>query len=248
MSEVALAASHMRRRLRDYLPQLRRFARSLTGQQTYADMTVITMMDELLSHQEHYICESAPHVAFYRRLLTLLDRTGAQPSNRARQAWLLIKSEELDPEDVMAVMDIDRHELDEMLRQRATEMSSQSGARLLIIEDDPLVAMELLRLTHGLGHTCCGVAETADRALAIAQTAVPDLILSDVQLADGSFGSDAVERIQLLYSSPAIFITAYPELLLTGAKPEPIFLIGKPFKDHSVEVMIDQAMFLSRQG
>ena len=72
----------------------------------------------------------------------------------------------------------------------------------------------------------------------------PDLILSDIQLADGSSGIDAVNDImQAAAKTPVIFITAFPERLLTGDRPEPAFVITKPYSQEQVQSAVSQAMF-----
>ena len=71
----------------------------------------------------------------------------------------------------------------------------------------------------------------------------PGLVLADIQLADDSSGIDAVKDILAEFSVPVIFITAFPERLLTGERPEPTFLITKPFQRSTVKAAISQALF-----
>ena len=71
----------------------------------------------------------------------------------------------------------------------------------------------------------------------------PRMILADIQLADGSSGIDAVNDILSTHSIPVIFITAFPERLLTGERPEPTFLVTKPFNPDMVKALISQALF-----
>ena len=71
----------------------------------------------------------------------------------------------------------------------------------------------------------------------------PGLVLADIQLADGSSGIDAVKDILARFDVPVIFITAFPERLLTGERPEPTFLITKPFQPETVKAAIGQALF-----
>jgi CheY-like chemotaxis protein len=72
------------------------------------------------------------------------------------------------------------------------------------------------------------------------------MVLADIQLADGSSGLDAVNEMLTSFSVPVIFITAYPERLLTGERPEPAFLITKPFQPETVKAVISQALFFER--
>ena len=71
----------------------------------------------------------------------------------------------------------------------------------------------------------------------------PGLILADIQLADGSSGLDAVNELLRTFEVPVIFITAYPERFLTGERPEPTYLITKPFLPETVQATIGQALF-----
>jgi CheY-like chemotaxis protein len=87
-----------------------------------------------------------------------------------------------------------------------------------------------------------GAAPRAE-ARAAAARARPGLVLADIQLADGSSGVDAVWDILGEIDVPAIFITAFPERLLTGERPEPTFLITKPFRPETVKAAIGQALF-----
>jgi len=73
----------------------------------------------------------------------------------------------------------------------------------------------------------------------------PDLILADIQLADNSSGIDAVNDLMGVMDVPVVFITAFPERLLTGEKHEPAFLISKPFKVEQVRSAVSQALFFS---
>jgi len=118
-------------------------------------------------------------------------------------------------------------------------------ARVLVIEDEPIIAMDIKSIVDELGHDCTGIADTRDTAVALAREAPPDLILSDIQLADGSSGIDAVRDILAEISVPVIFITAYPERFLTGERPEPAFLITKPFKRRNVQAAVSQALFFN---
>jgi len=71
-------------------------------------------------------------------------------------------------------------------------------------------------------------------------------VLADIRLADGSSGIDAVNEILAEFSIPVIFITAFHEALLTGIRPEPTFLIAKPFSEDMVRAVISQVLFFNR--
>ena len=96
-----------------------------------------------------------------------------------------------------------------------------------------------------MGHNVVGIATTRTEAVDLARKSPPDLVLADIQLADGSSGIDAVKDILADITAPVIFITAFPERLLTGQRPEPTFLISKPFREETVKTTISQALFLA---
>ncbi len=103
--------------------------------------------------------------------------------------------------------------------------------------------MQLEDLVLSLGHEVCGTAATRDQARESVAEKMPGLVLADIQLADGSSGLDAVDDIMAIGDVPVIFITAYPERLLTGARKEPTYLVTKPFKESTVRAAISQALF-----
>jgi CheY-like chemotaxis protein len=92
------------------------------------------------------------------------------------------------------------------------------------------------------------VARTHTEAIKLAGTKRPGLILSDIQLADGSSGLEAVNELLSSFEAPVIFITAYPERFLTGDRPEPAFLISKPFQPAMVSAVASQALFFNRKA
>src|SRR5207237_8551910 len=93
-----------------------------------------------------------------------------------------------------------------------------------------------------------GVARTHAEAIVLGKKKKPGLILADIQLADGSSGLDAVNELLRSFEVPVIFITAYPERFLTGERPEPAFLIAKPFQPSTASAVASQALFFARNA
>jgi len=87
-----------------------------------------------------------------------------------------------------------------------------------------------------------GTATTRDDAVRLARARRPGVVLADIQLGDGSSGIDAAADIQRSMDVPVIFVTAYPERLLTGAGGEPTYLVTKPFDPDILKVTISQAL------
>jgi CheY-like chemotaxis protein len=167
---------------------------------------------------------------------------------RARQAFLLVSVEEFSAQDAAEVMDIDANELQRLVDEAGREIAKQIATDVVIIEDEPLIALDLERLVTGLGHRVVKIARTERQAIDAVKRARPGLVLADILLADGSSGLDAVNEILRTISVPVIFVTAYPQRLLTGTRPEPTFLITKPFHPNNVKAIISQALFFDIRG
>ena len=135
-----------------------------------------------------------------------------------------------------------------LVEQAGREIADQVATSVLIIEDEPIIALDIEAMVQELGHTVTGIARTHKEAIALVKAKKPGLVLADIQLADGSSGLEAVNEILLGISVPVIFITAYPERFLTGEKPEPAFLITKPFQQEAVKAAISQALFFDRRA
>ena len=163
---------------------------------------------------------------------------------KPRQAFLLLSVEGFDVDAIAKILDTDLEDVAALIATADHEIANQlEPADILIIEDEPLTAAHLQELVQSLGHEVTGIARTHRDALKLAHDRKPDLILSDIQLADGSSGVEAVNEILGELEAPVIFVTGHPEMLLTGAKPEPTFLIAKPFNAETVKAVIGQALF-----
>lgn len=246
------------------LPYLRRFARALTGSQEQGDAYVVATLETFVADPRTYNRELSPRTAVYKTFLSvwnampLNNKADAitfngieEAANRRietltplpRQAFLLAAVEDFSTEDMAKVLDRSEQEVRELVDVAGREIAEQIAARVLIIEDEPLIAMDIENMVGEIGHEVVGVATTRGEATEMASRTMPGLVLADVQLADGSSGIDAVNDILKSVNVPVIFITAYPERLLTGERAEPTFLVTKPFKPEMVKAIISQALF-----
>jgi len=247
------------------LPYLRRYARALTGSQSAGDSFVRATLEAALADEElrAQIGEGRPqlyhvfnrvwstaYVETTERSHGMLEQHEAAAQERLaamtpanRQALLLTTLEDFSIDDTAYIMGRDPADVELMVQDAIAEIDNESATSVLIIEDEPLISMQLEDLVRSLGHDVCGMAATRTQALEIVQREQPGLVLADIQLADGSSGLDAVDDILKLGSVPVIFITAYPERLLTGDRPEPTYLITKPFQEQTVRTAISQALF-----
>jgi CheY-like chemotaxis protein len=146
------------------------------------------------------------------------------------------------------IMEVSESRVDELLEAAGAEIGRQIATDVLIIEDEPLIALDLKQILQSLGHRVTSVAKTRKDALKAASLAKPGLVIADIRLADGSSGLDAVNDIVSAFAVPVIFVTAYPETLTTGSGPEPTFLIPKPFREESVKAIVSQVLFFDQQA
>jgi CheY-like chemotaxis protein len=171
------------------------------------------------------------------------DRRLAAMVPRERMVFLLRLLEGFSAHRTARILDMSIDEIEEMMDRANAEIAAQLASRVLVIEDEPLIALDLERLVTSLGHQVIAVARTHKEVIEAIGRERPGLVIADVQLADGSSGINAVRDILEQSSPPVIFITAYPELLLTGEKPEPTFLMSKPYDPEAVKALISQVLF-----
>jgi CheY-like chemotaxis protein len=228
------------------LPYLRRYARAVTGVAMQGDLAVETMLENLLS--------SLPETVTRVSLFQALDQTLSAPktwssasipaSPAGRRALLLTVMEGFNPADAARILGVTEPALADLIDASSHDLSTPQSASIFIIEDEPLIVASLSQIITSLGHTVAGIASTHRQAVDAILEAKPDLILADIQLADGSQGTEAVAEVRQQINVPAIFITAFPERLLTGRDGEPTFLVPKPFRPAQVRALIGQALFI----
>ncbi|MDX1702832.1 MAG: response regulator, partial [Altererythrobacter ishigakiensis] len=160
-----------------------------------------------------------------------------------RQALLLTSLEDFSPAQAAEILEVSEAEIVQLVENAIDEIDREAATQVLIIEDEPLISMQLEDLVKTLGHEVFGTAATRTQAQEAVSEAKPGLVLADIQLADGSSGLDAVDDILTMGDVPVVFITAYPERLLTGDRPEPTYLVTKPFREQTVRAAISQALF-----
>lgn len=246
------------------LPYLRRYARALTGNQTAGDNYAAATLEAILTDRSlmdgndtriglfrtfHAIWQSSGQPVETETTSTAAGRAQAHLRGltpNSREALLLHSIEDLRFDQVAAVMNIEQDEAEELVQIALNEMGRAIHGKVMIIEDETIIAMDLKGIAQAMGHSVTGIARTHAQAIELAASARPDLILADIQLADGSSGVDAVnELLGTLGDLPVIFITAFPERLLTGDRPEPAFLISKPYTEEQVRSAVSQAMFFA---
>lgn len=249
------------------LPYLRRYARALTGSQTTGDRYAAATLEAILVDRSIFNLAVAPRVALFRAFHMIWSTAGAPTAdtedpvtrlesaaldhmvgltNNSREALLLSSIESFTNDEIAQIMDIDAQEASALVDVAISEMERSMTGKVMIIEDEAIIAMDIHSIVSEMGHEVTGIARTRKAAVELGGKVRPDLILADIQLADKSSGIDAVNDLLAQFDElPVIFITAFPERLLTGNKPEPAFLITKPYTEDQVRSAVSQAMFFS---
>jgi DNA-directed RNA polymerase specialized sigma24 family protein len=259
--------STIRTRLAPHLPYLRRYARALTGTQKSGDAWVRATLEALLADPQALDETAPPRLELYRLFHAFWGpHTRGEPQARSpalstglslgeaslsaipvaeREALLLTALEGFAVVEAAQILGRPVPQVEEELSRARAAIAAAMRSRVLIIEDEPLIAMHLESIVSEMGHDVVAVAATHGQAVEAAGTVKPDLVLADVQLADGSSGIEAVAEILESMRVPVVFITAYPERLLTGERPEPAWLVTKPFERETVVATVGQALLLA---
>jgi DNA-directed RNA polymerase specialized sigma24 family protein len=249
----------------EHLPYLRRYARALSGTQSSGDAYVRACLEAIVADSSVLGADLPPRVGLYRLFHKIWGSTDPEARSLAgtssatnavekrlveltpthRQALLLTAMEGFNISETARILGVPESQVKEMVGQAVKEISSQPQTKVLIIEDEPIISLDLQSIVKEMGHAVAAIATTRDEAVRAARRTEPGLVLADIKLADGSSGIDAVRQILSEVQVPIVFITAYPERLLTGERPEPTFLVTKPFVPETVRVAVSQALLFT---
>ncbi len=245
------------------LPYLRRYARALTGSQSRGDKYTVATLEAMIKDRSDFENDHPTKVNLFKCFHAIWSTSGqlftdpddplrgrahgllSKLTANSREALLLRTIEEFTISQVAVIMQTDADDVRRLIGAANAELSQSVQGRVMIIEDEPIIAADLTDIVTSQGHEVTGVARTRSEAVALGKQQAPDLILADIQLADNSSGIDAVNDLLETLDVPVIFITAFPERLLTGERPEPAFLISKPFQEAQVQSAVSQAMFFA---
>ena len=198
------------------LPYLRRYARMLTGSQERGDEYVRACLEAIVEEPESI-----------------------------QEALLLVSVEGFLPSEAGVILGTNVAEVEALMRKARADLSQRTTANILIIEDDAIIALNNAEIVREMGHNVTGTAARQSEAIALVEQTSPDLILADIQLADGDDGIKTVQEILKTAKMPVIFVTGFPERLLTGRTLEPAFVITKPFEPDTLKTAIAHALSTS---
>jgi CheY-like chemotaxis protein len=263
-SNIAGTAPDLAGKIGMNLPYLRRYARALTGGQETGDRFAAATLEAILADDDILAADMDPKVALFGAFHVVWSSAGApvgDPDSRisaaaqdhmarltphSREALLLHAIEGFHAGEIAQILQTDAQEAADLVQIAMQEMTTSVAGNVMVIEDEAIIAMDICSIVKDMGHGITGIARTRTEAVALAAAKRPDLILADIQLADNSSGIDAVNDILGQFDDlPVIFVTAFPERLLTGSRPEPAFLITKPFSEEQVRSAVSQAMFFA---
>jgi CheY-like chemotaxis protein len=246
------------------LPYLRRYARALTGAQSTGDEYVRLCLEAILAepariknaadlrvelfavfHDAWDIVDSAIPAAEGGVEATGINRQLAALPSIERQVLLLVALERFSTSETARILDLEEADVVRKLDLARQELRRQASTKVLIIEDEPVIAMDIAGIVESLGHEVIGVAGRQAEAVELARKHQPGLVLADVQLQDGDSGIVTVQEIMQSMDAPVIFVTGFPERLLTGDRVEPAFIVTKPFDPETLKVAIVQALSFS---
>lgn len=240
------------------LPYLRRYARALTGSQALGDAAVRETLEAVLEAPGEFDTGRPARVELYRvfhklwhpGLAGTIGRHGplADIAMPTRQALLLTAVEGFTLAEASEILDEGQDALAESLETARATIADALRSRIMIIEDEGIIALHIRSIVTEAGHEVVGVARTHREAVRMARETQPELVLADISLADGSSGIDAVAEILQSIDPTVIFVTAFPERLLTGERVEPAFLVSKPFEPVMLTATIAQALMTEREA
>lgn len=247
-----------------HVPHLRRFARLVTGARSAGDAAVERVLQAVAADPSIFP-DLPPRLGLYQCFLATLTRryrdNGPAPgllgdtaarslaalTPDGRQVFLLVSVEGFSHAEAAQVLELSEGQVETLLRESGAEISRQIATEVLVIEDEPLIALDLKGVLEGLGHSVA-IARTHHDALRAAELKNPGLVIADIRLADGSSGLDAVNDLLRSLTVPVVFVTAFPERLATGRGPEPTFLIRKPFREEAIKAIVSQVLFFDQQA
>lgn len=255
-------------RVAAHLPFLRRYSRAITGSQTSGDAFVAATLEALIADLSVFPKASTDRVALYKLFVRILKsatvevpqvvspyawekKAAANLSTvptMARHAFILASVEGFSTNEVAEILDVTASDVRRLVDEATQEIARHISTEIMIIEDEPLIALDIEQIVLDLGHTVSGIARTHTEALELYRRTNPGMILADIHLADGSSGIDAINDILKVASIPVIFITAFPERLLTGERAEPTFLVTKPYNPDMLKALISQALFFNESA
>lgn len=245
------------------IPYLRRHARLLSGSKEVGDEYVRLCLELLMAEPERLegadlrvqlfqafhsvwsvINPSDPKTDDHETITheERIEQGLAALAPTERRVLLLVAVEDFSYEAVGQILGLETEAVRRHFTKARRDLDEQVSCTVLIIEDEALIAMELCRIVQEMGLTVIGTASRQEDALEAVQRDRPGLVLADIQLQDNGSGIVAAHGILQQLNVPIVFVTGYPDRLLTGEGFEPAFIVTKPFREDALKATIAQAL------
>lgn len=245
-----------------FLPALRRYAHAYAGDRQRGDAYVEICLEVLTEDKRWLERGKTLKLDLFKLLHAVIDRCGeplgpehpemASHEDRLRQAILglaplrrrlvlMLSFEDLQTRDLAYIVGLSEGEARAELEAAWADIGKRPTARVLIVEDEELIAMDMTDTVEELGHTVVGVAKSEQSAIDMAREMSPELVLADVRLRGGGSGTRAIERILGKSPVPVIFVTGYPDGVRSDAGSS-IYCVAKPFNREVLKQTIAHAL------
>jgi CheY-like chemotaxis protein len=242
-----------------HLPGLCRYAHALAGSRQRGDAYIEICLEVLREDPRWLGRQKTLRLDLFKLLHAVIDRLDGDAmldadsvpgeENRMRDAVLslsperrrlvlLLSFEDLKTADLAYIMGLEETAVKAQLQHAWKDIYQRPQARVLILEDEELIADLISDTVEELGHTVIGVASNERSAVELARAMEPELVLADVRLRGGS-GARAVEAIRGQSNVPVIFITGYPDGVKTGVDE---YVMAKPFRPEDLKQTIAHAL------
>lgn len=250
------------KQIEKHIRSLRRYARALVGQTAAADALVAATIRQIFGAHSACAQELAGRLQFFQAFQQVWARSPRKPlldqdlsaiegrlqalSPVCRSAVLLTAMEQFSIEEAGLILGLAADEVEMLIEFGCDALERDLLTDIMIIEDSPLLALDLRQAVTEMGHRVVAVAATCQQAIEMAEKTRPRLVLTDIGLADGSSGFDAITAIQREQSPAVVYVTAFPGRLLKERQALPEFMVTKPFMPATLKKAINRALYPGR--
>ncbi|WP_084418525.1 response regulator [Henriciella litoralis] len=231
------------------LPDLRRFSRALTGTQEAGDALVSEAVRLLSNRSQELVEHFCSRPRLFGLVSSILDsRTflafnPERADSPGRRAVLMQDVFGFTEEDARSALQLASDNYRMLLQAARLPASGLEPARIVILEDQFLIAADEEILLKSHGHDVVGVCATAEEALEIVKSESPDIVICDIDLGAGNpTGLDFAKSVPPEARCAFVFVTGHPATLCQGHPGEPAYLVSKPYDPAVLATIVYQAL------
>lgn len=242
---------------------LRQFARAVTADRLVGDELVGAVLAGAAITTGAQAPRGEKFREFFRRWRNFLeDKSAPRPFSKAAlvksiggapsEARLVLLLRDIcglsAPEVETAIGPLSRPQREILADERRAIGARNRPATAVVIEDEPLIAVDIQDILAEMGVNVVALARTASAGAAATLKHRPDIVIADFNLDGGATGVDAVVAFQDEHPCPVVFITGYPDQVLKGEEVEPDFVIVKPYLPESVRAAVAHSLDTARRS